>query len=102
MEPGEHADAAEATVGRPLDGVRILALEQMQALPYATQIIRYYLNEAPILPSTPTLWLGDASKWRLPRPRRSRLRVTTLTLPARSGATRADWAHWSRSSVGRH
>jgi crotonobetainyl-CoA:carnitine CoA-transferase CaiB-like acyl-CoA transferase len=39
MEPGEHADAAEASVGRPLDGVRILALEQMQALPYATQML---------------------------------------------------------------
>ena len=25
--------------GKPLDGVRILALEQMQALPYATQLL---------------------------------------------------------------
>ena len=28
-----------AMTGRPLDGVRILALEQMQALPYATQLL---------------------------------------------------------------
>lgn len=39
MERGEHAEAVEAAVGRPLDGVRILALEQMQALPYATQML---------------------------------------------------------------
>ncbi len=28
-------------------------------LPFAPQIIRFYLGEAPILPSIPTLWLGD-------------------------------------------
>jgi uncharacterized circularly permuted ATP-grasp superfamily protein/uncharacterized alpha-E superfamily protein len=28
-------------------------------LPFAPQIIRFYLGEAPILPSMPTLWLGD-------------------------------------------
>lgn len=39
MRSGEPADTARATVGRPLDGVRILALEQMQALPYATQML---------------------------------------------------------------
>jgi crotonobetainyl-CoA:carnitine CoA-transferase CaiB-like acyl-CoA transferase len=32
-----NADAAR--YGRPLDGVRVLALEQMQALPYATQLL---------------------------------------------------------------
>jgi crotonobetainyl-CoA:carnitine CoA-transferase CaiB-like acyl-CoA transferase len=39
MRSGEPADTARATAGRPLDGVRILALEQMQALPYATQML---------------------------------------------------------------
>jgi formyl-CoA transferase len=42
METGETAGAAappEPPTGRPLDGVRVLALEQMQALPYATQLL---------------------------------------------------------------
>jgi crotonobetainyl-CoA:carnitine CoA-transferase CaiB-like acyl-CoA transferase len=39
MRSGKPADTARATAGRPLDGVRILALEQMQALPYATQML---------------------------------------------------------------
>jgi formyl-CoA transferase len=36
---GDTANAAAAPHGKPLDGVRILALEQMQALPYATQLL---------------------------------------------------------------
>src|SRR5487761_256098 len=43
MGLNETAGAADPplddTVGLPLDGVRILALEQMQALPYATQLL---------------------------------------------------------------
>lgn len=39
MELGEVANARAARYGKPLDGVRILALEQMQALPYATQLL---------------------------------------------------------------
>ena len=39
---GAHFDVGE-TVGqpgpKPLDGVRVLALEQMQALPFATQLL---------------------------------------------------------------
>ena len=38
MRPGEPA-AGVPGPGRPLDGVRILALEQMQSLPYATQML---------------------------------------------------------------
>ncbi len=38
MKPGEPA-AGVPGPGRPLDGVRILALEQMQSLPYATQML---------------------------------------------------------------
>ena len=36
---GEIANEAAAGSGKPLDGVRVLALEQMQALPYATQLL---------------------------------------------------------------
>jgi len=36
---GDIANADAAPWGKPLDGVRILAAEQMQALPYATQLL---------------------------------------------------------------
>jgi formyl-CoA transferase len=36
---GDIANAGAAGAGKPLDGVRVLALEQMQALPYATQLL---------------------------------------------------------------
>jgi formyl-CoA transferase len=36
---GEVANEAAAPNGKPLDGVRVLALEQMQALPFATQLL---------------------------------------------------------------
>ena len=36
---GEIVNEAAAGSGKPLDGVRVLALEQMQALPYATQLL---------------------------------------------------------------
>jgi formyl-CoA transferase len=39
MRLGDVANAAAAGNGKPLDGVRVLALEQMQALPYATQLL---------------------------------------------------------------
>ena len=39
MRLGDIANAAASGNGKPLDGVRILALEQMQALPYATQLL---------------------------------------------------------------
>src|SRR3954466_882528 len=39
MHLGDTANAAAAPWGKPLDGVRILAAEQMQALPYATQLL---------------------------------------------------------------
>ena len=39
MRLGDIANAGAAGAGKPLDGVRILALEQMQALPYATQLL---------------------------------------------------------------
>src|SRR5687768_14748211 len=39
MRLGDVANDAAAGNGKPLDGVRVLALEQMQALPYATQLL---------------------------------------------------------------
>jgi formyl-CoA transferase len=36
---GETANAGAARDGKPLDGVRVLAAEQMQSLPYATQLL---------------------------------------------------------------
>jgi formyl-CoA transferase len=39
MRVGDVANAGAAGWGKPLDGVRVLALEQMQALPYATQLL---------------------------------------------------------------
>jgi crotonobetainyl-CoA:carnitine CoA-transferase CaiB-like acyl-CoA transferase len=39
VQLGDVTNSSAAGYGRPLDGVRILALEQMQALPFATQIL---------------------------------------------------------------
>ena len=39
MRLGDVANPGAAGAGKPLDGVRVLALEQMQALPYATQLL---------------------------------------------------------------
>ena len=39
MRLGEIANEQAAGAGKPLDGVRILALEQMQALPWGTQLL---------------------------------------------------------------
>jgi formyl-CoA transferase len=39
MRLGETANTEAAGYGKPLDGIRVLAAEQMQALPYATQLL---------------------------------------------------------------
>lgn len=39
MKIGDVSNASAAGYGKPLDGVRILAVEQMQALPYATMLL---------------------------------------------------------------
>lgn len=39
MRLGDTANADATPAGKPLDGVRVLALEQMQALPFATQLL---------------------------------------------------------------
>jgi formyl-CoA transferase len=62
MTPGEPA-AAVPGAGRPLDGVRILALEQMQSLPYATQMLARL--GADVVKVEPTLG-GDSGRGSLP------------------------------------
>ena len=39
MQLGDVANEGAAGFGKPLDGVRVLAAEQMQALPFATQLL---------------------------------------------------------------
>src|SRR5205823_10998748 len=39
MRLGDVANEGAQRYGKPLDGVRVLAAEQMQALPYATQLL---------------------------------------------------------------
>ena len=39
MRLGDVANADATRYGKPLDGVRVLALEQMQAMPFATQLL---------------------------------------------------------------
>jgi formyl-CoA transferase len=39
VKVGEVANEGAAQYGKPLDGIRVLAAEQMQALPYATQLL---------------------------------------------------------------
>src|SRR2546427_10644556 len=39
VKVGDIANADAAPYGKPLDGVRVLALEQMQAVPYGTQLL---------------------------------------------------------------
>ncbi len=41
MRVGEIRHPERAAWGKPLDGVRVLAVEQMQALPYATQLMAH-------------------------------------------------------------
>jgi formyl-CoA transferase len=41
MRIGEIRHPERARFGKPLEGVRVLALEQMQALPYATQLLAH-------------------------------------------------------------
>ena len=39
MKIGDITAPEHAVNGKPLDGIRILAIEQMQSLPYATQLL---------------------------------------------------------------
>lgn len=63
MELGETANAAAATYPKPLSGVRILAAEQMQALPFATQLLAR-LGADVVKVEHPTM--GDSGRGSLP------------------------------------
>ena len=41
MKTGETRNPERAQWGKPLDGVRVLAIEQMQALPFGTQLMAH-------------------------------------------------------------
>ncbi|MEE2679901.1 MAG: CoA transferase, partial [Myxococcota bacterium] len=41
MRIGDTRPTPAGATRRPLDGIRVLALEQMQALPYATQLMAH-------------------------------------------------------------
>jgi crotonobetainyl-CoA:carnitine CoA-transferase CaiB-like acyl-CoA transferase len=64
MKLGEQANAEAARYGRPLDGVRVLALEQMQSLPFATFILGRLGADVVKVESLPR---GDASRASQPR-----------------------------------
>jgi len=64
-------------------------------LAFAPQIIRFYLNEAPILPSVPTLWLGDLDQRELVLENLDDWRVLPIGRDNRS----ASWGDANRSDA---
>ncbi|MGW0664522.1 CaiB/BaiF CoA transferase family protein [Streptodolium elevatio] len=63
MSVGEVGDEGLERFGKPLDGVRVLAIEQMQALPYATQMLARFGAEVIKIESPGT---GDSGRTSLP------------------------------------
>lgn len=63
MSVGEVGDGGLERFGKPLDGVRVLAIEQMQALPYATQMLARFGAEVIKIESPGT---GDSGRTSLP------------------------------------
>ncbi len=59
MRLGDVVNAEAAHWGKPLAGVRILALEQMQALPYATPRPAWWPGRCP---PTPRWWPTRTSR----------------------------------------
>ena len=55
-------------------------------LAFAPQIIRYYLNESPILPTVPTLWLGDIDQRELVLENLDAYRVRPISRENTSGS----------------
>jgi len=63
MRLGDVANGEAQQYGKPLDGIRILAAEQMQALPYATQLLAR-LGAEVVKVEHPTL--GESGRGALP------------------------------------
>ncbi|WP_436770604.1 CaiB/BaiF CoA transferase family protein [Yinghuangia sp. YIM S09857] len=63
MSMGEVGDEGLERFGKPLDGVRVLAIEQMQALPYATQMLARFGAEVIKIESP---GVGDSGRTSLP------------------------------------
>jgi uncharacterized circularly permuted ATP-grasp superfamily protein/uncharacterized alpha-E superfamily protein len=61
-------------------------------LAFAPQIIRYYLNEAPILPTTPTFWLGDIDQREMVLENLEDYRIRPISRENTSGS-------WERAAV---
>jgi uncharacterized circularly permuted ATP-grasp superfamily protein/uncharacterized alpha-E superfamily protein len=62
-------------------------------LAFVPQIIRFYLNESPLLPSTPTLWLGDIDQREMVLENPAEWRVLPIGRDNRS-------ASWHREKAG--
>jgi uncharacterized circularly permuted ATP-grasp superfamily protein/uncharacterized alpha-E superfamily protein len=61
-------------------------------LAFAPQIIRYYLNEAPVLPTVPTFWLGDIDQFELVLENLPAYRIRPISRENTSGS-------WERATV---
>lgn len=61
-------------------------------LAFAPQIIRYYLNEAPILPTMPTFWLGDIDQREMVLENLGAYRIRPISRENTSGS-------WERAAV---
>ena len=68
MRLGDITNPDAAKYGKPLDGVRVLALEQMQALPYATQLLARMGADVVKAESTKGGDLGRGSQPSIPDP----------------------------------
>lgn len=60
-------------------------------LAFASQIIRYYLNEAPLLPTVPTYWLGDIDQREMVLENLENYRIRPISREDTSGS-------WERAS----
>ena len=68
MRLGDISNPGATRYGKPLDGVRVLALEQMQALPYATQLLARMGADVVKVESTKGGDLGRGSQPSIPDP----------------------------------
>jgi len=78
MKLGDTGNADALPFGKPLDGVRVLALEQMQALPYATQLLTRLGADVVKVESTKGGDLGRGSLPAIPDPEGRNLGATFL------------------------